>query len=322
MTKESNMQRIWTALLVVTACLLGTAAVRADEKPVTHRVLGCDKGKVTIVNAKGEVEWQADCPTTAHDVVMLPNGNVVIPISATTLVELSPDKQIVWKHESKPKDGYSGHVEIHGFERLKNGLTVIGETGNTRIIEVDKDDRIVLEVPYTVDHEDTHRDNRMLRKLDNGHYLVCHEGDGAVREYDGTGKVVWSYKLDLDGRPAEGSHQGHGTHVFGAIRLKNGNTLIAAGDGNRVIEVTPDNKVVWKLDYNELPGIRLYWVTTLQVLPNGHIVIGNTHAGPDNPQLIEVTRDKQVVWTFKNFDIFGNDLCATQLLDIKGKVIR
>jgi hypothetical protein len=59
----------------------------------------------------------------------------------------------------------------------------------------------------------------------------------------------------------------------------------------------------------------------LQLLPNGNLIISNTHAGPDNPQLIEVTRDKKVVWTFKGFTNFGNNLVAAQAL-VKGKVIR
>jgi hypothetical protein len=63
-------------------------------------------------------------------------------------------------------------------------------------------------------------------------------------------------------------------------------------------------------------------VTTLHVLPNGNVVIGNCHAGPDNPQLIEVTRDKKVVWTFKDFKTFGNNLAAAQVLGVEGKVIR
>ena len=100
------------------------------------------------------------------------------------------------------------------------------------------------------------------------------------------------------------------------------NTLIATGNGNRVIEVNPDGKVVWSIGHDELPGIRLAWVTTLQLLPNGNLIVGNCHGGPDNPQLFEVTRDKKVVWTFKDFKTFGNSLAAAQVLDIKGKVSR
>jgi hypothetical protein len=58
-------------------------------------------------------------------------------------------------------------------------------------------------------------------------------------------------------------------------------------------------------------------VTTLRPLPNGNLIFGNCHAGPDNPQLIEVTRDKKVVWTFKDFKTFGNDLATAIVLDPK-----
>jgi len=182
----------------------------------------------------------------------------------------------------------------------------------------------VKEVPLKVEKPDPHRDTRMARKLPTGHYLVCHEADGAVREYDGTGKVVWEYRLDLGGRPRSPGHgpEGHGTEVYGAVRLPSGNTLIAGGNNNRVIEVDPSGKVVWSIDQKELPGITLAWVTTLQVLPNGNVIVGNCHAGPDNPQLFEVTRDKKVVWSFRNFEVFGNSLAAAQVLGIDGKVIR
>jgi hypothetical protein len=201
-------------------------------------------------------------------------------------------------------------------------LTLIAESGNARLIEVDRDGRIVHDVPLTVHRPDPHRDTRLARKLPNGNYLVCHEGDGAVREYDPTGRIVWAYTLDLAGRPRTPGHDGHGTEVFGAVRMPSGNTLIAAGNGNRVIEVTPGGKIVWSIEQDELPGIRLFWVTTLELLPNGNLIFGNTHAGTQNPQLIEVTRDKRVVWTLRNFETFGNDLAAAQVLGVRGAVIR
>ena len=60
----------------------------------------------------------------------------------------------------------------------------------------------------------------------------------------------------------------------------------------------------------------------MHALPNGNLIVGNCHAGPDNPQLFEVTRDKKVVWTFKNYPIFGNDLAAAHVLDLPDKTIR
>ena len=136
--------------------------------------------------------------------------------------------------------------------------------------------------------------------------------------------MVWNYVLDLAGRPRSAGHgpEGYGTEVFGAVRLASGNTLIAGGNNNRLLEVTPKGKIVWSIDHNELPGIQLAWLTSLHVLPNGHIIFGNCHAGPKNPQLIEVTRDKKVVWTFKDFHTFDNGLAASVILDVPGKVIR
>jgi hypothetical protein len=309
------------AFMLLCLCATG-ASVRADE-PVTHKVLAQDKNHVVVLNEKGDVEWEVPCKYTSHDIALLPGGNYLLHMSDTTIVEMTPDKQVVWKHESKPTEGHTG-VQIHAFQRLDNGNTMVSEAGNARIIEVDKDDKIVKQFPLTIEHPSTHSDTRLVRKLDNGHYLVAHENDGIVREYDEAGKVVCSYKLGLAGRPATPGHgpEGHGDHVYSAYRLPSGNTLIGCGNGNRVIEVTPEGTIVWSIDQHELPGITLAWVTMLEVLPNGHIVIGNCHAGPENPQLIEVTRDKKVVWTLKDFKNLGNATAATQLLDVGGKVIR
>lgn len=291
-----------------------------DPKHPGYRVLAQDKGRVALVGLDGKVEWEVECKYNSHDVHLLPNGNFLLHTGATVVTEMTPKKEVVWRYEAKPKEGYKGRVEVHAFQRLADGNTMVAESGNKRIVEVDKDGKIVKAIALKVDKPHPHTDTRMVRKLESGNYLVCHEADGCVREYDGSGQVVWEYKLDLGGRPAAPGHgpEGHGTSVYGAIRLANGNTVIAGGNNNRVLEVNPDGKVVWSIDQKELPGITLAWVTTLHVLPNGNLIVGNCHAGPDNPQLFEVTREKKVVWTFKNHTIFGNSLAAAHVLDIKG----
>ncbi|MES2465008.1 MAG: WD40 repeat domain-containing protein [Armatimonadota bacterium] len=291
----------------------------ADTPTVTHRVLGQDRSHVAIIGTTGQVDWEAPCPGTAHDITLLPSGNILVQFGARNVVEMTPEKTVAWRWDAQPTPGNTGGVEIHAFQRLKNGDTMIAESGNRRIIEVNRAGKIVREIPLTVENPNTHRDTRMARKLDNGNYLVCHEADATVREYDGKGKVVWSYVLDLNNQPRTPNHDGHGTEVFGAIRLKNGNTLIAGGNNNRVLEVNKQGKIVWTIERDELPGIRLFWVTRLQELPNGNRIIGNTHAGTDNPQLFEVTRDKKVVWSFKDHTNFGDDLAAAQVLDTETK---
>lgn len=257
---------------------------------------------LALVNEKGDIEWQTPV-RNIHDVSMLPNGNILFQTDWNEIVEMTPDKKIVWKYDAAKQNGNEGkRVEVHAFQRLANGLTMIVESGPARIIEVDADGKIQKLVPLKVEHSNAHTDTRLARKLDNGNYLVAHEGDNkVVREYDGDGKVVWEYKT--------------GTKVYSAMRLKNGNTLIGTGDGHSVIEVNKDGKTVWSVGENELPGITLAWVTMVERLSNGNTLIVNCHAGDKNPQLVEVDPDKKVVWTFKDFRRFGNSLPVAQIIE-------
>jgi hypothetical protein len=50
------------------------------------------------------------------------------------------------------------------------------------------------------------------------------------------------------------------------------------------------------------------WITMVERLENGNTWIVNCHAGPDNPQILEVTPDKKLAWSFKDFERFGNAL--------------
>jgi hypothetical protein len=81
---------------------------------------------------------------------------------------------------------------------------------------------------------------------------------------------------------------------LGAIRMPDGHTLITGGTNKRVLEVDEGGKVVWGIGHDELPGIRLAWVTALQLLESGTVIVGNCHAGPDAPQLFEVDQDGPV----------------------------
>ena len=94
---------------------------------------------------------------------------------------------------------------------------------------------------------------------------------------------------------------------------RNGHTLIGNGSGHNVLEVNSAGEIVWSLSQWELPGIELAWVTTVEELPNGHFMIGNCHAGPQQPQIIEVNRDKKVIWSFLNFDAFGNAMPCSKV---------
>ena len=295
-----------------------TAGVGPVQTGKARRVLCGDDStqKLAIIRPDGSVEWELKVGAI-HDAWVLPNGNILTQQGWQKVVEVAPDKRVVWEYDSGKANGNAGkRVEVHAFQRLENGLTMIAESGPSRIIEVDRNGVIVHEVKLKVDHPNPHSDTRLVRKLKNGHYLVAHESDGFVREYDGTGKVVWDFEVPLFGKERKGGHgpEAFGNSVFSAVRLSNGNTLIGAGNGHAVLEVTPRKEIVWKLEQNDLPGITLAWVTRVERLSNGNTVFGNCHAGPDNPQIIEVTKDKKLVWTYKDFKNFGNSMPVQQVL--------
>lgn len=272
------------------------------------------KNVIAICDAAGNVLWSHPTagPKTGHaghhDLQLLDNGNLLFHEDWTTVIEMTLGKKVAWKYDAATMNGNQGkRVEVHAFRRLPNGLTMIAESGVGRIIEVDREGKIHAEVKL---QPGGRQNTRLVRKLDNGNYLVCAENPGVVTEYNASSEVVWEYPV--------------GTRVYGAIRLRNGNTLIASGGGAGVVEVTPDRKVVWEIK-GSVPdaGIELKWTTFLTELDNGNFVVGNCHAGEKNPQLFEITRDKKVVWQFNRYDLFGNGLACSQVLsDVQAALVR
>ena len=296
--------------LLIAIALLMMAGRAWGEGQGGHRLLMADYStkRIAIIDSSGKMEWEYKIDDL-HDLQLLPSGNVLFQTNMTHLVEVEPkSNKVVWEYDAQKMNDDGKRVEVHAFQRLADGKTMLAESGRARIIEVNKEGTIVKLIRLKVDHPSTHSDTRLARKLENGHYLVAHEADGKVREYDGKGAVVWEYDVPLFGKEKKGGHgpEAWGNSVFSALRLANGNTLIATGNGHGVIEVTPEKEIVWQVSQDELAGIKLAWVTTLQVLGNGNIVLGNCHAGKDQPQILEITREKKVIWTWKDFERFGN----------------
>jgi len=271
-------------------------------------LVGVSYGKnlLAITDAKGKVLWQFKTAgpqrghTGHHDVHLLPNGNILFHDTWTKTQEITLGKKVVWSYESTKMNGNAGkRVDVHAFARLKNGNTMIVESGVGRVIEVDAKGK--LQHQFALKPGGT-QSTRWARHTNTGTLLVCSERPGVVTEYDRTGKVVWDYLIK--------------TRVYGAIRLKNGNTLIASGSGKSIVEVTPEKKVVWEIK-DQVPGtdIGLGWMTCLQELPNGNRIIGNCHAGDKNPQIFEITKDKKVVWQWDQWDLVGNGLACWQVLN-------
>ena len=304
----------------VMAIMLASLPLSGEVAAAAHRVLLQGRGQLAIVDEQGEIEWQMPWGGI-HDIHRLDDGHILVQQGAAKIAEIDPaSKAVVWSYDSATQNGNTGkRVEVHAFQPLADGRLMIAESGVARIIEVNRQGHLLKEIKLRVDHPDPHTDTRLVRKLTTGNYLVCQEGDGAVREYEGaSGDIVWEYPVPLFGRQPAGGHgpEAWGNKCFAAVRLADGNTLISTGNGHSVLEVTPEKEIVWQIGQRDLPGITLAWVTTLEVLPNGHYMIGNCHAGAENPQLIELApKTKRVVWSFHDFTTFGNDVSNTLILD-------
>ena len=190
-------------------------------------MVGASYGKniLAICDADGHVIWShaTEGPREGHaghhDVQLLENGNILFHDSWTKLTEITLDKQVVWTYDSAEMNGNAGkRVDVHAFARLANGRTMITESGVGRIIEVDRDGTIAHQ--FSLKPGGT-QSTRLVRITPDGNYLVCSESPGVVTEYNRQGEVVWDYLIN--------------TRVYGAIRLKNGNTLIASGNGHSVV---------------------------------------------------------------------------------------
>ncbi len=307
--------------------LLFAGLVPARLATADHRVLLQGGNRLVVVEPDGSISWKMPWGGI-HDIHVVEGGNILTREGRTAVVEIDrKTKEIVWRYDSSSRGGNQGkRVEVHAFQRLANGRTMIAESGTARIIEVDRDGTIQKQIKLVVDHPSTHSDTRLVRKISGGNYLVAHEADGMVREYDGdSGDVVWRYHVPMFGKQPRSGHgpDAFGNKLFAALRLNNGNTLIATGNGHGVLEVTPEKEIVWQVGQRDLPNIQFAWVTTLEVLPNGHFVIGNCHAGSGQPLLVEIEpKSKRVVWTFDRHADFGNSVSNSLLLDFAGKSIR
>lgn len=305
---------------VAALCILAGLSAQAQ-----HTVLLQGGDRLVRVAPDGAIEWEIPWGGI-HDIHVLQNGHIMVQQDMHGVAEIDPQtKAVVWSYDAAANNGNAGKkVEVHAFQPLADGGVMIAESGPARLIEIDRDGTLRKEIKLKVNNPHPHMDTRLVRKLDNGHYLLCHEGDGVVREYDGEGNVVWEYEVPLFGKERADGHgpEAWGNKTFCALRLSNGNTLLSTGNGHGVLEVTPEKEIVWQLAQNDLPGITLAWVTTLEVLPNGHLVIGNCHAGPGQPMLIELEqKSRKIVWRFDRYDDFGNNVSNSILLDApKGRI--
>ena len=251
-----------------------------------HRLLvsGCGYGEVAIYAAGGTKEWGMSEKNEVSDAWLLPNGDIAMAYKYGARI-IRPDREretgfsIIRDHPT-PDGG-----ETHTCMPLSDGGFLIGEShpGISFIIELNADFKESKRIELK-DLGGKHSTFRQIRKTSQGTYLITQQRkNGIAMEIDSSGQIIRRFP---DGK-------------YVAERLPNGNTLIACGDNHRIIEVDPAGMIVWALEKDDLPGIAIGFVASLQRLPNGNTLFCNWggHGGTSGASVIEVSPDKKVVWS-------------------------
>jgi len=277
---------------------------RAEEPRagITHGFLATG-GETYIRDGRGVITRRY--PRSTRDGWVLPGGNLLLTLTKGEgypgggVVEVDGDGKVVFEYRGTQS-------EVNTAQKLEGGNVLVSEAGDQpRLIEVDREGRVVVEVPLKAQVRDHHLQSRMARKLAGGNYLVPQLLDKVVREYTPKGEVAWEVRTpDMP---------------FTAIRLPGGNTLIACTLGDLVIEVDPRGETVWRLTNDDLPGRPIQDACGAQRLPNGNTVLTSFHADAGGIKLMEVSPEKKLVWTHRDpkapgihhFQILDTDGVAT-----------
>jgi outer membrane protein assembly factor BamB len=278
--------------------VLNGAKATAD-KPIYGKlkgqILATGAGRMLLLDSTGKILWKhkgGNC----SDIWMLKNGNVLL--ADNNIIEVNPKTdKVVWSYKPEMQKGGG----TFACQRLKNGNTMVGENSAGRIVEVDPKGKIVFELKLPECKPGSHNNLRHVRKLPNGNYLVAYKAKAMVCEYTPKGEVVLKIKI----KPI----------AFSAVRLPNGNTVV--GHINCITEYDSKGKQVWQFDKKEIKDVKIGMITGIHVLPSGNIVMGiyGATTSKDGASLLEITRDKKVVWRYPG----DRHMMAVQLLDEKGK---
>jgi hypothetical protein len=269
---------------------------------------GEQKQQKMYIVKDGRVVWSYVNPNSKgeiSDAVLMSNGDVVFAHQFGVTV-ITPDKKVLWNYDAPA--GFETHtaqpIGNHHVLFIQNGDPAEVRVVNVQTGATEKEFALPVGNPKSV-----HGQFRHARLTDAGTLLVAHMDMKKVAEYDAEGKVIWSVPIDSP---------------WSAVRLQNGNTLIATNK-KLVREVDPRGATVWEFTPADAPGYRISGYQIATRLPNGNTLLNNwtntwsTTVDMTNPEIqaLEFTAGKQLVWALRAWgDPFDLGPATTiQLLD-------
>jgi hypothetical protein len=262
-----------------------------------HPMLYAGEGynKMFVIN-NGKIIWTYSTGkgNEYDDIWMLSNGNILFS-RMQYVAEVTPEKKVVWRYDAatnteihccqpigldkvlfianglpflQPPDPKTVHPQFRRVRYTAQGTYLCPFLNMHKVIEYDKDFKEV----WSFGEDDLPAGTKFSPwaaiRLKNGNTLITNESGKSQLEVSPDKKIVWS--LVPDDLPEEYRYANTQT----CTRLANGNTIVCSRGGAgkpQLVEVTPDEKVVWVLeDYANLGP-----ATAVQILDDPGI--------PENP---------------------------------------
>lgn len=214
------------------------------------------------------LSWVAMPSGLANKVVggMVSNLATTSTVWSDAIVVVNADKQIVWRwnlfehidiskytlNSFTPSTDWSHansirYLEDNPITHVPAYLISVRHINAVFMVEAESGTIVWESSPkiFAFQHDATLLDNGNILAFDNGLFRSQDRPylwSRAVEINPLTNKIVWQYK---GGKTGTESAQFASSIMGGAQRLENGNTLITYSTQNRVIEVTPEGKIVW-----------------------------------------------------------------------------
>lgn len=207
---------------------------------------------------------------------MLKNGTILFHDKTSA-------KIVDWDHNTLMQ--YKTEPEVHSVMPLPNGNILATLCGQGKVVEINPQGSVVKQIEVQSNNRDTHLELRDSVLTHEGTYLVALCKEGLVHEYNEAGKLIRVIDKSIGeslGSPSD------------LQRLANGNTLLATGYGQSILEIDRNDKVVWALKTGEIEGVQFGYVAGAVRLANGNTLV-SLYQG--TYLFFEVTSDKKIIWS-------------------------
>ena len=194
------------------------------------------------------------------------NGNTLVTELGVRprLLEVNPQGKIVAEFPLQPETD-NAHMQTRMARQLKNGNYLVPHLLAFAVKEYSPDGTIVRVFKTDLEELGGRKAENWpftAIRLDNGNTVVSLTHGNKVVELNPKGEIVWKVTND--------DVRGLFKDPCGSQRLANGNTVIgshAANTGISMVEVTPENKIVWTSDHPLAAGVHHFQILTTNGRP-------------------------------------------------------